>query len=96
MATEPRRTRSNSSRRRGPKSTRLGLDSDDEDDDVSLTGLSELALSGQTSLRRSNAVRRRGNPSDRSSSRTRDTALGRTRDSNNMVSKSVRRRQTDR
>ncbi|CAG7943809.1 unnamed protein product [Penicillium salamii] len=97
MATEPRRTRSNSSRRRGPKSARLGLESDDDDnDDASLTGLSGLALSGQTSLRRSNAVRRRGRPSDRSSSRTRDTALGRTRDSNNMVSKSVRRRQTDR
>ncbi|CAG7933755.1 unnamed protein product [Penicillium olsonii] len=97
MGTETRRTRSNSSRRRrGPRTTRLGLESDDDDDDrTTLNRLSGVTVSSKTGLHRTKAVRRKKTPSIRSQSRTRDTALGRTKDSNNMVTKSIRRRETD-
>lgn len=83
MGTETRRTRSTSARRR-----RAEAEFGDQD---SLAEMSDLAVGAAGGLRRSNAVRRKNH---RARSGQRDTALGPTRDSSNMVTKSVRRRQS--
>jgi hypothetical protein len=83
MGTETRRTRSTSARRRRAEA--------EFGDHESLDGMSDLALGAAGGLRRSNAVRRKNH---RARSGQRDTTLGPTRDSSNVVTKSVRRRQS--
>ena len=88
MGTETRRTRSTSSKRR-----QVEARAEAENEEDTIAEMDALVLSSAaSSLRRSNAIRRKG-PSQRARSGQRDSALGRTRDSSNMVTKSVRRRQ---
>jgi hypothetical protein len=84
MGTATRRTRSTSARRRAAEAV--------NSEDANLDAMIDLSVGG--GLHRSNAVRKKNTP-NRERSGQRDTALGRTRDSSNMVTKSVKRRQTE-
>ncbi|KAJ5882386.1 uncharacterized protein N7529_001058 [Penicillium soppii] len=84
MGTETRRTRSTSARRRQAEA----------EHEEALAEMALFAVAPEPRIHRSNAVRGRGTAtSGRPRSGQRDSALGRTRNSSNMVTKNVRRRQ---